>query len=130
MTTFGIYSASAILGIAMSIPIAPAVVNCWNVLAQVNDVLPEIPKGAETIATASLSGVIAWLLSKTIPSIIASHENAMNKLSDAMSAKLDDVNDTIRSQGDRTHELMVAHFRQQRRSEQVRKKPPEQGKAP
>lgn len=126
MTTIGIYSASAALGLLMSIPMTPAAVTAWNTLAQVNDVLPEIPKGAETIATASLSAVIAWLLSKTIPSILSSHENAMNKLSDAMAAKLDDVNDTIRTQGDRNHELLVGHFRQQRRSQQVRKKPPEQ----
>jgi hypothetical protein len=129
MTTPGLYIVSGLLGIAMSIPATSASVNVWNTLAQAGDVLPEIPKGAETIATASLSAVIAWLLSKTIPSIISSHETAMGKLSDAMTNKLDEVNDTIRSHGDRTHELLVLSMRQQRRQSQDRKKPPESGQA-
>lgn len=99
MTATATYALYYVIGLGVSAPLAKISVAYWNVWAQADGAIPSLPTGSDTVATAALGTVIAWLLGRTIPKLSEDHKEANNKLADkiegmgnAIAAKIDDGN--------------------------------------
>ena len=120
-----LYAGCLVLGWAIGFPIATTSVRFWNTFADATDAIPELPKGTDTVATATLSGVIAWLLGRTIPSILQTQKDSYGTLATELGKKLDEMGERYDAHANRTHELLAAQLRQNSRSVRIRKKPPD-----
>lgn len=107
MSATATYSAYYLVGLAISAPAAKFSVAWWNVVAQTDGVIPSLPTGADTVATAALGGVIAWLLGKVIPKLSDDHKDAMIQSAkthaeslDKLGGKMEDVRAEIRAGND------------------------------
>ena len=93
------YSIYYIVGLGVSAPVAKWSVAWWNIIAQADGLIPSLPTGSDTVATAALGGVIAWLLGRVIPKLSDDHKEANIRLADkiegmgnVIAAKIDDGN--------------------------------------
>lgn len=93
-------------GVLISWPFARIGVDVWNVLAQNSPTIPALPHGSDVASAATLGGVIAWLLAKTIPKISEDardahievaklHSEAMDRIAESNVAAIDKLNATM-----------------------------------
>lgn len=91
-TSYAIYY---IVGLAISAPAAKFGVAWWNAIAQADGVIPSLPTGSDTVATAALGGVIAWLLGKVIPKLSDDHKDAMIQAAKTNAEAIDNLSDKM-----------------------------------
>jgi len=84
------YTGFYLVGLAMSIPLAKIGVEVWNVIATTTDTIPSLPNGADTVTAATLAGVIAWLLGKTIPDLTKTNREGMHEVANEVKGMRDD----------------------------------------
>lgn len=77
MSAAATYAVYYLVGVAVSVPMAKWSVGWWNIVAQADGMIPALPTGSDTVATAALGGVIAWLLGRVIPKLSDDHKAAM-----------------------------------------------------
>jgi hypothetical protein len=90
--TYAVYYA---IGLAISAPAAKYSVAWWNIVAQADGVIPSLPNGSDTVATAALGGVIAWLLGKVIPKLSDDHKEAMIQSAKTHADSLDNLSEKM-----------------------------------
>lgn len=89
------YAVYYVVGLAISAPAAKFSVAWWNAIAQADGVIPSLPTGSDTVATAALGGVIAWLLGKVIPKLSDDHRDAMIQAAKTHAESLDNLSDKM-----------------------------------
>lgn len=95
MSMTATYGGYWLIGAAASAPAMKYVVGYWNVLAQADGVIPSLPTGSDTVATAALGGVIAWLLGRVIPKLSDDHKAAMIESSKNHAESIDKLGDKM-----------------------------------
>ena len=89
------YAVYYVVGLAISAPAAKFSVAWWNAIAQADGVIPSLPTGSDTVATAALGGVIAWLLGKVIPKLSDDHRDAMIQSAKTHAESLDNLSEKM-----------------------------------
>lgn len=90
----GTYITYYAAGVLISWPFARIGVDVWNVLAQNSPTIPALPNGSDVASAATLGGVIAWLLAKTIPKLSDDHRAALQDAAKTHAEAMDRVTDT------------------------------------
>lgn len=95
MSLVATYGGYWLVGVAVSAPAMKYAVSWWNVIAQADGVIPSLPTGSDTVATAALGGVIAWLLGRVIPKLSDDHRDAMIQAGKDHAASLDKLGEKM-----------------------------------
>ena len=95
MPVIATYAVYYVVGLAISAPAAKFSVAWWNAIAQADGVIPSLPTGSDTVATAALGGVIAWLLGKVIPKLSDDHRDAMIQSAKTHAESLDNLSEKM-----------------------------------
>ena len=95
MPVIATYAVYYVVGLAISAPAAKFSVAWWNAIAQAYGVIPSLPTGSDTVATAALGGVIAWLLGKVIPKLSDDHRDAMIQSAKTHAESLDNLSEKM-----------------------------------
>lgn len=102
----GTYLTYYAAGVLISWPFTRMGVDVWNVVAQSSPGVPSLPNGSDVASAATLGGVIAWLLAKTIPKLSDDHREAMTAAAKTHADAMDRVTDTTIAAIDKLNSTM------------------------
>lgn len=109
--SYGLYY---LVGLMIALPIARVGVAGWDLLAATTNAIPPLPTSTDIASAATLAGVIAWLLGKTIPMISTDHKESMKGQAiaiEAMGKRLSEAMDGVQAEVKRGNDAQLALLR-------------------